>query len=492
VISEVSEWRVFFTKRGLQQPRQAPELDVDLGALIGWLDDRDVLDGTPFLIGPDGGYDIELNRFFLTEMLAEPYNTQAAIAYDLKKFLAFLADNRGGKSWRDATPEDRAAYKQWRTVDPRGPHVESVTWDREVASVNRFYKWASGPRRRYVAANPIVQKEGRSRRPGRSSAASPAEASHRGPRRDVKWLPVASYRQWRDVGLRGFTPAGLPDASFRWRCASRNAAFADLMVRTGLRVSEQTFLTVFELPELVSGIQWPRFWLPESIAKGRSARWVYVPAPTLGDVLDYVELERADAVDRAREAGAYDRVRDPLVVEDPRRPVVELGGRAVKVEALKPVERSRLLVRRAGGLEPAVLWLNEFGMPGRRQGWREVFDQANDRCARLGVPVACHPHMLRHSYAVITLEQLQRGHIQNLGGMNPAQRLTYQNVFGDPLDWVRKRLGHASMTSTQIYMHTLEELEMQTRMALVPDGWDAVPVGADDPVGGAGAAVDGG
>ena len=60
--------------------------------------------------------------------------------------------------------------------------------------------------------------------------------------------------------------------------------------------------------------------------------------------------------------------------------------------------------------------------------------------------------------------------------MAPRQREHYTQIFGDPLDWVRRRLGHASVVTTQIYLHALAELEMQTRMALVPDGWDDPPL----------------
>jgi len=56
--------------------------------------------------------------------------------------------------------------------------------------------------------------------------------------------------------------------------------------------------------------------------------------------------------------------------------------------------------------------------------------------------------------------------------LTAEQRGQYVRVFGDPLDWVRRRLGHRSLSSTMIYLHALAELEMQTRMALVPDGWD--------------------
>ncbi len=69
-----------------------------------------------------------------------------------------------------------------------------------------------------------------------------------------------------------------------------------------------------------------------------------------------------------------------------------------------------------------------------------------------------------------TLEHLQRGHLAVLGEMNPQQRRHYQMVFGDPLDWIRRRLGHRSIETTARYLHILAELEMETRLALVPDG----------------------
>jgi site-specific recombinase XerD len=477
-------WRVFFTRRGLPQPRATDPFLATLRSLDPWLADHKVADGSPFLIDPTGWYDTNLNRYFHVQMSAEPLNTQVAAAYDLKRFLAFLWDNRAGKTWREATPEDRAAYKQWRLKDSRGPRVELVTWDREVATVNKFYRWAV--RQGHVAANPIIQRESRSREPGRQdSGETPAESSHQGPRHDVRWMPPATYRQWRDVGVRGFTVAGLPNGSFRGRYASRNATFTDFMVRTGLRLSEQASLSVYEVPEMVPGVLNVRTWLPHVIAKGNSERAIYVPASVLKDVRDYLELERADAVEQARKRGVYERIRDPLLIEDRSRPFVLIDGERQKIGKLNPAERLRVLIRTDdGGLEPAALWLNEYGMPSDRSCWQDVFKAANRRCARLGLRLRCHPHMLRHSYAVITLEQLWRGHIQELAAMTPIQRQTYQMVFGDPLNWVRMRLGHSSIQTTQIYLHTLKELEMETRMALVPDGWEPTgvhPVDLDEP-----------
>jgi hypothetical protein len=68
--------------------------------------------------------------------------------------------------------------------------------------------------------------------------------------------------------------------------------------------------------------------------------------------------------------------------------------------------------------------------------------------------------------------QLQRGPIAELAGMTPGQRGQYQRIFGDPLDWVRRRLGHRSAETTLKYLHVLQELEMRTRMELIPQDWD--------------------
>jgi len=163
-----------------------------------------------------------------------------------------------------------------------------------------------GGRQGLIAESPIEQRPARGRR-GRNRWAGdlevPAEHPHDARRHTLAWLPPASYRQWRDVGVRGYRPDGLADPSFRGRHASRNQAFCDLMVRTGLRLAEQTSLTRFELPDLdPARVQVP-FWLPEAVAKRDSARWVYVPAGVLRAVWDYVDLERAEAVERVQAAG---------------------------------------------------------------------------------------------------------------------------------------------------------------------------------------------
>jgi len=479
-------WHVELTKRGVPGlSGLLPELVAPgsvLDGVEGWLDERDIPDRLPFLVSPTLEYDSVLNGYFLTPtMVGAAENTQLAAAGDLCRFLNFLWSARGKSSWQDATEADHVAYLYWRRADPDGPRVAASTWNRELALVNGFYAWAL--RRSHVAATPILLRErrGRDGSPvGSSTPAASARDVHDAP---VRWLTPEQYRCWRDVGLRGYGADGLPDQGFRGRWASRNALFADVMVRTGLRLTEQASLTAAEVPLPMRQAGYQRFWLAPSVAKNGSARWVYLPESLVGKVADYVAFDRAEIVAAARKRSVYDRVRDPVILSGDRhgREVTArtARGESVRLDRLRPEERRRLMVRTDDGLEPAALWLAESGMPLSPSSWQEIFRIANLRCARLSVAASAHPHALRHTFAVVTLEQLQRGHLTALSSMGTEARGHYQRVFGDPLDWVRRRLGHRSLETTMTYLHVLQELEMQTRMALVPDDWDTIAV--DEP-----------
>ncbi|WP_329160517.1 site-specific integrase [Streptomyces sp. NBC_01717] len=446
-----------------------------------WLDQLGLPDGLPFLLSPRFEYDAVLNSyFFQANLLTAPWNSNANRARALARWLNFLTVARAGTSWRSATEADHLAFHQWRRRDDDGPGVMGGTWNQEVSLVNQFYEWAV--RRGYAAEVPIPQ---RARRPapmgsvvgGRETGSVPATYAHDENGERIEWMTPIAYRLWRDVGLRGYGTDGLPSPRFRGRWAARNATFTDFMVRTGQRLSEQAHLTVFEIP-MGSGLGgYQRFWLPGTIAKNHSARWIYVPHSVVQELVAYLEWDRADVVEAARAAGRYQRIRRPLVIEDPQRPEVVRRWTAgsshrLRLRDLSPAARRRLMRETPDGLEPAMLWLNEDGLPMSVSGWKAMFAAANDRCRRAGAPVAAHAHLLRHSFAVVTLEQLQRAHIAQLGELSDNQRGHYVRIFGDPLDWVRRRLGHVSVVTTLIYLHALQELEMETRMALVPDTWE--------------------
>lgn len=477
-----------YSSRDLPQPEPQPwHLQVSQAEWELWLDDLGIPDGTPYLLSPCFAYDVHLNSYLHQVNLMEgPINSQINRASALCRHLNFLHRSRGGKDWRAATEADHTAYYYWRRRDPRGPRVDGNTWSPEVSHLQQFYVYAKS--KSWVAEVPIQQrprrdakdpKNGKRRsRPDSATETVPATYSHDTGGKAIEWLPAPSYRRWRDVGVLGYDREGLPRDGFRGRWASRNGAFSDSTVRTGLRLEEQASRLTLEVPTGPGPAGYSRFWLPGVIAKRNSARWVYEPASVRRDLTAYAAEDRRLVIEEAREAGRYREIRRPIVIADPRTPHMAQytsginRGEKIDVRLLDPGERRRLLIDTEEGLEPAMFWLGESGMPLALSTWKDMFTDANRRCEEQGLDLYAHAHLLRHTFAVITLEQLQRGHIVALGNMNPAQRLHYQRIFGDPMDWVRKRLGHASQLSTLIYLHALQELEMETRMALVPDAWE--------------------
>jgi len=96
-------------------------------------------------------------------------------------------------------------------------------------------------------------------------------------------------------------------------------------------------------------------------------------------------------------------------------------------------------LRAAGGdaANPAALFLTEKGAAYSDDAIGEIF-----RRLTIKVGFRVHPHLLRHTYATHTLHYL-RG-IQ---------------WRGDPLMYLKRRLGHKSINTTTMYTHLLDELD---------------------------------
>ncbi|WP_432432630.1 tyrosine-type recombinase/integrase [Cryobacterium breve] len=406
-------------------------------------------------------------------------NTQTAYAVDMARFFDFLWHNRdsnGPRLWRDATVEDRRAYFVWRNLDERGPRVEASTWNREVATLGGFYTWAS--QKRLIGKSPMSMRPSRKRPFGRTfprqdwSIETPSEKRRDTGEPSVNWLTPSEYRRWRDVGIRGFGADGFRDRNFRGDLAGRNVVFADLMIRTGLRLSEEASLTIFDIPPRDVHRDYVAGKISKRTAKYESGRTVYYPSTVLRDLEAYVRGDRAESIERAYANGHNIPRSDSFLVHDPTIPIARTpDGRSVRIAKLNPAERRRVLVRRDGYWEPALVWLTQGGLPMSTRSWQSVFKDANSRCERHDVRIKCHPHALRHSYAVIELERRQQMQLLALSMSEPDRRTYARLIHGDPLDWVRIRLGHASKLTTLKYVHALADMDPETRRDVASADW---------------------
>lgn len=434
-----------------------------------------VADGIPFILDADGSCDYDLNRFFreCPSMGLRSPSSVRSYALDLVAWMRFLADIRGKSIWQ-ADGQDVIAYHRARRQGAAPNRLAAVSWNRAIAALDKFYRWAK--QEGIIARPPFNYWESRLRTGVATYAQSGAvnrayEAAAR--RHDMRYVSLENYLLFREVGLRGRFPDGSEDRNWRGRNGTRNALFAELLVTTGLRLTEASVWVTVELPS------WQQFsasdqrsipyLLPAAIAKGSKGREIRLPLRILRQIADYVELERANAVERfvARNPRQTDARRLRVITHDHRIAEVaddDCGQVRVHIKQLSPAERFRLVHCGVSGipLEPAIVWLSETGLPVSQNNWEMVFRRASQRCQHFGIDIEVTPHSLRHTFAVHMLSRLIRAQIGTVIGKRRSgdqHGAAYQRMIGDPLQKLQHLLGHASITSTYIYLDSLEECQ---------------------------------
>lgn len=412
----------------------------------------------PFLLRPDGSADVDVLSFFYSSsfgLLSE--QTQWSYAKDVRLYLSFLESQQ--VPWRDATYDDALNFEFWRRRDPANPRrVSAAKFAREWAACRKFYEWQL---RRGVVASVPLSSSGELQQPGDRAPRPSREAR---PNR-VKWLTPRAFNQWRAVGLGGSRPDGSFDRGWRGRNGGRNVAFANLLWTSGLRLREAASLLMSELPDVDHDARYLRGRVGSAVAKGRG-RDFWMAASTRSELDGYRLSSRAAAVRRAQREHRYELLRGRLVVvgADRDRLLVEDESgdrRETRVGEFTARERVRLLVQGPGGLEPAMLFLGESGLPMDYPTWESVSSAATRRCREIGVEVGCYPHMLRHSFALRMLLTLTHAFDRRMG-LSPEERREYRLLFGDPWVLVQTLLGHASPETTRsIYLEPVNGLQVE-------------------------------
>ena len=432
--------------------------------------DLGIAPGQVFLLRPDGQPDRDVLAYFNSSSFRRlALQTQVSYVTDLKVHLSFLASQ--GLDWRDATADTFLKYEFWRRRDSRNARrIGGAKFARELAACHRFYKWQV--RRGAIERSPVVVDEVR-RRDGSVGTAVRLRPSNARTSR-VKWLTPRAYRRWRDVGLGGYGADGLRDGSWRGRNDSRNIAFADLLWSSGLRLREAATLLSLEVPTSCGG-GFVRGRVGGATAKG-PGRDYWVASWALRAIEGYRDSTRAAAVHRAQQEGRYTELDGMMVAVSAtqNRQIVFRDERGVSgrisLDALSAEDRRKVFVEGDDGLEPATLWLTESGMPMPYETWKKVFAVASARCVSQSVDISCHPHMLRHSFALRMLVTLMHTFDRRFG-LTPQQRDEYRKLLGDPYVCVQMMLGHRSRETTEnIYLEPVKGLQVD--LFLNGDGED--------------------
>lgn len=457
------DWRLFRSGAGgIDSPFASSVLDE-----WGDLEARELAlgfePGRPFLLRPDLTPDVDVLRYFASprfRLLA--LQSQLGYATNIRVFLSYLESQ--GVGWRNSTEDNLLNYEYRRRREPIEGQVaiSGAAFARELAALNHFFGWQ---RDRGVIRESPVKLRSYTRHDG-SRGTTPRLRPADLRSSNVKWLLPDAYREWRMVGLGGYTTSGHLDASSRKRNDGRNLAFADLLWTSGLRRREAGTLLRCELPALRSDGLLSRGRVADAVAKGR-ARNFWISRAGLRSIDAYVHSNRAASVQRAQAAGRYEQLRGRRVLRSVtahRRARVEDESGSlttVSLDGLSAADRQRVFVEGDDGLEPGMLWLSESGMPMHYDSWKMVFEDANRRCEELGVNIRCSAHMLRHSFAL----RCWAVATARIGFRKNDERWSLADLL-DPWVLVQHLLGHRSPETTRdIYLAPTRDLDIELFLA---------------------------
>ncbi|MFJ9005424.1 tyrosine-type recombinase/integrase [Streptomyces canus] len=461
----MGEWQLFWT--GVGGAPSGSGADV----LRGWTDlaEREraagIRAGQPILVDPTGRVDPRLSEIFRHRLFARKApGTKETYAPDYRVFFTYLWER--GLRWDEAVAADLEDWEDWRLRGEGNPEpVEGSTWAKNLAGLALLYKIAK--KLGYVTESPVSTTSVAQADGSTVEVADLAPTDIRSS--NVKWLSPRGYRLWRDVGLGGLLPNGLESSGWPGRNDGRDMAFADFAYSSGLRRRELGTLLVAELPAAERRI-YCSGWVGKAVAK-RSGRYFYVSQAALQRAELYQLSTRTAAIRRAQRRGLYERLKEYQVLRDITRARKarwsDERGRTFEthVNNLTVRQRMSMFVEGPDGLEPAMLWLTESGMPMAYRSWTKVFERASERCARAGLKVYATPHMLRHSMALRMLLRLHHALDRRLG-LTPAERRNHEDAYGTVWTMVKDLLGHRSeLTTREIYLEPLHGLEIENLLS---------------------------
>jgi len=444
---------------------------------VGWeswdVEGRPVIpDRMPVLVDDDLLFDdgdgarpsVAVNRWLreLPTSGAPAPGTWAVYARVLRDWMAFCEGRGTGVfAGREDLRAVLGAYAAYRAEGPVRARFEATTWNQHMSVLSSFYQWAVAEG--HAAAVPFSYAQAQVRYGDVRRDVRVNLARRRVPMRHVTIRYLEADFAGLFIGaLGGLGPDGMPDGGYRGRELARNSAVGKLALASGLRRQEFTYLLACEVPPLPSspGRLPVPFPVPAGVTKGRKFRTTWIDHASLEAVHQYAGLDRAAATDGSQWRPPQEWG-EPLMVTEADARGGRVNGRRVRWDQLVPGQRRRLVAPGGGS---CLLAVRPDGGP--FTAWESVFTRASDRIRRRFEPrfPHVHPHRLRHSFALATLERLVSGYYAQAAGLvtatgrggGPDAALALYLAKADPMMVLRDLLGHSSVVTTEAYLRRLD------------------------------------
>lgn len=376
----------------------------------------------------------------------------------VKEWMEFLTEHGVGLfDSRERLKLGLSRYAEHRAAGPLRQRFAASTWGQHMSILSMFYRWAL--EEGHAQAEPFTYKVARALFHGTGRQVRVNLAVRRTPKPHVtiKYLEPDFTALFLN-GLRGLAPDGVLDTGYRGRELARNAAVGGLALATGLRLQEFTYLLAYEVPALP-----PRpvpvpipFPVPAGVTKGRKFRITWISYDALAAIHHYLELDRAATADGSAWRPPR-RWGEPLLVGAPDARGGQVNGVRRSWDTFTPGERRRLV---AAGGGSCLLAVKSGGGP--FTAWATVFERTADRIRARFEPrfPHVHPHRLRHSFAMRTLEYLVTGHYRQAAKLvtdtDTDAALAFYLSKADPLLVLRDLLGHSTVLTTEKYLRRLD------------------------------------
>jgi integrase len=152
---------------------------------------------------------------------------------------------------------------------------------------------------------------------------------------------------------------------------------------------------------------------------------------------------------------------EQLQVSDPDARGGRINGVRQSWESLTPAERRRLVAPEGGS---CLLAVKADGGP--FTAWATVFERTADRIRARFEPrfPHVHPHRLRHSFSMQTLEYLVTGYYRQAAKLvrdtDADAALVFYLTKADPLLVLRDLLGHSTVLTTEKYLKRLDTTQI--------------------------------